>query len=75
MNCPRCDGDMPSTLHKGQYPGALSRYDNATEVCSSCGVEEAIAHLMKGWDSLHPVTGIHPWVRPPAQNWTRAPIS
>lgn len=33
--CPRC-----KKTYKG-YP-ALSRYDNVTEICSQCGVEEAL---------------------------------
>jgi len=40
--CPRCGGDVPTTLHKGQYPGALSRTDNDTEICSQCGHDEAL---------------------------------
>jgi len=35
--CPRCDGSMPQG-----YPGALSRRDNKTEICSQCGVIEAM---------------------------------
>lgn len=40
--CPRCGGDVPNTEYKGQYPGALSREDNETEICSNCGVVEAL---------------------------------
>jgi hypothetical protein len=40
--CPRCRGFIPSNSRPGQYPGALSRADNATEICSDCGAEEAI---------------------------------
>ncbi len=40
-DCPRCGGPIPNELHKGQYPGALSRADNKTEICSDCGHEEA----------------------------------
>jgi len=40
-DCPRCEGPIPTALHKGQYPGALSRTDNATEICSQCGQDEA----------------------------------
>lgn len=43
--CPRCGGDVPSTLHKGQYPGATSRVDNKTEVCSDCGSQEAFLQM------------------------------
>ena len=34
--CPRCGGRLPN------HPGALSRVDNATEICSDCGTEEAM---------------------------------
>jgi len=40
-NCPRCEGPIPNEAHHGQYPGALSRTDNETEICSSCGHDEA----------------------------------
>ena len=40
--CPRCAGPVPNEMHKGQYPGALSRLDNETYVCSSCGSDEAM---------------------------------
>jgi len=40
--CPRCGGDVPNSEFVGQYPGALSRTDNDTEVCSQCGTDEAI---------------------------------
>lgn len=41
--CPRCGGGIPNDLDRGKYPGALSRTDNKTEICSGCGVAEAIA--------------------------------
>ena len=40
--CPRCGGPIPDAAHEGEFPGALSRTDNATEICSSCGTEEAM---------------------------------
>ena len=40
--CPRCEGYIPSNDAPGAYPGALSRTDNETEICSECGVEEAL---------------------------------
>lgn len=43
--CPRCHGFIPSNERPGEYPGARSRADNATEVCSDCGTEEAIVLL------------------------------
>ena len=39
--CPKCDGFIPNDLHVGQYPGAISRRDNKTEICSPCGNREA----------------------------------
>jgi len=40
--CPRCLGSIPNVQHPGAYPGALSRYDNKTEICSACGIDEAM---------------------------------
>jgi len=42
MSCPICNGPIPNALHEGKYCGALSRRDNKTEICSDCGVMEAI---------------------------------
>lgn len=57
--CPRCEGYIPNNDNPGAYPGAVSRVDNATEVCSACGVEEAIVALVSiefwpvtQWDNL-----------------------
>ncbi len=36
--CPRCGGPLPIG-----YPGALSRADGESEICSTCGTEEAVA--------------------------------
>lgn len=35
--CPRCLGMLPIG-----YPGALSRTDNETEICSACGTDEGM---------------------------------
>lgn len=43
--CPKCHGYIPSNENPGEYPGALSREDNTTEICSACGNKEA-------WDDL-----------------------
>lgn len=40
--CPRCGGFIPNSLHPGAYPGAISRVDNKTEICSPCGTDEAL---------------------------------
>jgi ribosomal protein S27AE len=40
--CPRCDGLIPNNEMPGAFPGAISRKDNKTEICSECGTAEAI---------------------------------
>jgi hypothetical protein len=40
--CPRCAHYIPSDEEPGAYPGAMSRADDETEVCSSCGSEEGL---------------------------------
>ena len=66
--CPRCGGGIPNDAQRGMYPGAISRWDNSTEVCSQCGVDEACAQ----WgvtdmsresvlDAVHPVRGTVVW--------------
>ena len=47
-NCPICSGAIPNEEHKGKYCGALSRYDNETEICSDCGVLEAFLEFNIG---------------------------
>jgi RNA polymerase subunit RPABC4/transcription elongation factor Spt4 len=50
--CPRCGVRfLPAT-----YPGALSRADNKTEICSQCGLIEAMQQWTTG-GMLIPVTG------------------
>lgn len=39
--CPRCLWHIPNNITPGAHPGALSRTDNATEICSDCGAQEA----------------------------------
>lgn len=46
--CPRCGGAIPNDEQPGAYMGALSRTDNSTEICSSCGSEEALQDLIDG---------------------------
>ncbi len=43
--CPRCGGGIPDNEHRGEYPGALSRTDDRTEICSNCGNLEAIEQM------------------------------
>lgn len=42
--CPRCCGMVPSNDYPGRYPGAGSRMtdDRSIEICSRCGLDEAI---------------------------------
>lgn len=50
--CPRCEGWIPSNSEPGAYPGAISRLDNETEICSQCGSEEAVLdwqHRLTDW--------------------------
>jgi ribosomal protein L37E len=56
--CPRCGrpGPQPPDL------GMLSRYDNETVVCRTCGMHEALVQADVGTDALHPVTGLRRWV-------------
>lgn len=42
LECPRCCNLIPNNDMPGAYPGALSRLDNKTEICSECGTLEAI---------------------------------
>ena len=55
---------MPNTEYKGQYPGALSRTDNETEICSDCGTNEALENTFgrgpipqSEWDG-EPILGL-----------------
>ena len=40
--CPICEGAVPSEEYNGKVPGALSRFDNNEEICSLCGMAEAM---------------------------------
>jgi predicted RNA-binding Zn-ribbon protein involved in translation (DUF1610 family) len=41
--CPKCKGFIPNNETPGAYPGAISRLDGKTEICSKCGTLEALA--------------------------------
>jgi len=41
-------GPCPSRENRGQYPGALSRLDNKTHICSQCGQDEAMYQWATG---------------------------
>jgi ribosomal protein S27AE len=52
QQCPRCSGFIPNNVTPGAYPGAISRLDNKTEICSDCGSEEAMLdwqHRLTDW--------------------------
>ena len=47
--CPRCqDSWIPDNLQPGAFPGAISRADDVTEICSECGRQEAFEWLDQG---------------------------
>jgi hypothetical protein len=47
--CPRCnDNFIPNNLQPAAYPGAISRADDKTEICSDCGTEEALTQYGTG---------------------------
>lgn len=53
MLCPRCNLNLiPNNDTPGAYPGALSRTDNKTEICSFCGYDEAIRQFI--YNDLQP---------------------
>lgn len=52
MSCPICNGPIPNAMDEGKYCGALSRRDNKTEICSDCGVMEAIQDFNRSRKSV-----------------------
>ena len=66
--CPRCTGFIPSNLFPGEYPGAISRIDNKTEICSDCGTEEAILALIP-LDQWPIVLYDHPVCKQAIERW------
>jgi ribosomal protein S27AE len=69
--CPRCGGGVPNSMHPGKFPGALSRWDNRTELCSDCGTDEAMAQFFAAQQGRHPMEAVHP-VRG-CRRWQRVP--
>ena len=53
-DCPRCGEPIPNREHAGEYAGAISRRDNATEICSECGTIEAMEdiEIQSAWKAL-----------------------
>ncbi len=50
--CPICREMIPNNITPGAYPGALSRFDNHTEVCSLCGSVEAMIGMLGTPDAM-----------------------
>lgn len=68
--CPRCESNLiPNNETPGKYPGAISRADNKTEICSNCGHDEA----MKDWQDggCEPVEAWPIWLRYEPQGISR----
>ena len=65
--CPRCGflADEARTGPGFPEPGALSRWDNKTTVCTACGTEKAGIVWQFGLGYLHPATGARRWIRQP----------
>jgi hypothetical protein len=55
FKCPTCSGYIPNNDNIGAYAGAISRKDNKTEICSACGMDEALADYKQ---QLRKVSGI-----------------
>jgi hypothetical protein len=49
--CPQCAGWIPNNETPGLYPGAISRRDNKTEICSHCGMIEAMDDFRKSLEA------------------------
>jgi len=50
--CPICKGWIPNNDTPGAYPGALSRRDNKTEICSECGQMEAFEDFDRRFNNV-----------------------
>ncbi len=50
--CPKCAGYIPSNKNPGEYPGAISRRDNTTEICSACGTMEALEDFLNSQEHV-----------------------
>lgn len=53
--CPICGGAVPCAEAQGEYPGALSRFDNETEICSACGSLEALGPMCSDDRAMRPL--------------------
>lgn len=74
LTCPRCGGiadEYRSGVPGFPRPGAVSRFDNMTMICTDCGQDEAMSQFKMAAHGLaakavHPIDGVVVWVRPPA---------
>lgn len=72
--CPTCGGYIPNNREPGAYPGALSRKDNATEICSACGVAEALAGYIRHEYEWEPSGTVAGWHLPAGDNVVPQPV-
>lgn len=72
--CPTCGGYIPNNDTPGAYPGALSRKDNATEICSACGVAEALAGYIRHEYIDEPSGTVAGWYLPAGDNVEPQPV-
>lgn len=75
--CPRCKFNwIPNNDSPGAYPGAISRADNKTEICSACGTDEALMQHFEG--RIIPVEdwGVDPVYsnNEPVKEWSHNPL-
>ena len=65
--CPICFDYIPSNDNPGAHRGAMSRYDNETEICSRCGSAEAAVSASTATDLMRspdiPASLTDPWAR------------
>jgi hypothetical protein len=54
--CPRCGHLIPNDEQPGAYAGARSRLDSAVEICSDCGVHEALQQWTSDTKSCTPMS-------------------
>ena len=47
-DCPICMNWIPTNSERGEHSGALSRFDDSTEICSACGTAETMLDLQLG---------------------------
>lgn len=72
--CPTCGGYIPNNREPGAYPGALSRKDNKTEICSACGTAEALAGYLRNEHKWEPSGAVAGWHLPAGDNVKPQPV-